>query len=515
MQISKKYYSSLSPIQLVSISCGIIASIGIYIHHRFGYSWISTSGHTVGSDDAFISFRYAENFAGGYGLVFNIGEYVEGYSNLLLVLLCSLASVFGVSDLLLFSIVVSMLSVFLTVGFMHRLVLASGGESYSATLICLIFALSPVVWANGATGLETVLHNMLFVGLLWSSISCEKPHRLLLVTVFTIALVLSRVDGFLLPFLISSWLLFIGSSVVAIWVLGSTVATLGALTLWRIFYYDDVIANTYYAKVSGPIADRLTSGIEFLLDNSIYNGIFALFTILVILYFLNKSKITFSMYFVAALTGYILFIGGDLYYDRFLLIPFMLLLVDLGIFLSKYSRFASLAISGIVIGSSMLVFVFDGRFDYQGERYDAWINLGKFLEKAPDDFVLAIDAAGKVPYFSKLPTIDMFGLNDRHIGKKKMVDVNFLVAHNKYDADYVVSRRPDIISTWVNSDLVGGPGMGPHHLKDYELRYLVNMSRFSREVNIKDLTGLSAQEKKAEYSPDFNYGVYFISGKNL
>jgi len=34
-------------------------------------------------DDAFISFRYAENFAAGRGLVFNVGERVEGYSNFL------------------------------------------------------------------------------------------------------------------------------------------------------------------------------------------------------------------------------------------------------------------------------------------------------------------------------------------------------------------------------------------------------------------------------------------------
>ena len=37
-------------------------------------------------DDAFISYRYAENVANGYGLVFNPGERVEGYSNLLWIL---------------------------------------------------------------------------------------------------------------------------------------------------------------------------------------------------------------------------------------------------------------------------------------------------------------------------------------------------------------------------------------------------------------------------------------------
>ncbi|MEO8377320.1 MAG: hypothetical protein ABI579_06590 [Candidatus Sumerlaeota bacterium] len=38
-------------------------------------------------EDAFITFRYTRNFAHGHGLVFNTGEHVEGYSNLLWVLI--------------------------------------------------------------------------------------------------------------------------------------------------------------------------------------------------------------------------------------------------------------------------------------------------------------------------------------------------------------------------------------------------------------------------------------------
>ena len=41
-------------------------------------------------DDAYISFRYVQNFVDGNGLVFNIGERVEGYTNLLWVLILSL-----------------------------------------------------------------------------------------------------------------------------------------------------------------------------------------------------------------------------------------------------------------------------------------------------------------------------------------------------------------------------------------------------------------------------------------
>jgi hypothetical protein len=42
------------------------------------------------SDDAFISFRYAQNLVAGHGLVYNAGERVEGYTNFLWTMLAAL-----------------------------------------------------------------------------------------------------------------------------------------------------------------------------------------------------------------------------------------------------------------------------------------------------------------------------------------------------------------------------------------------------------------------------------------
>src|SRR5690348_14687575 len=61
---------------------------GIWLQTTAGYSAEDNSGHAWGSDDAYISYRYAHNLMQGYGLVYNPGgERVEGYSNLLYVLL--------------------------------------------------------------------------------------------------------------------------------------------------------------------------------------------------------------------------------------------------------------------------------------------------------------------------------------------------------------------------------------------------------------------------------------------
>ena len=54
--------------------------------------WLSAAAWFL-CDDAFISFRYARNLLDGHGLVFNPGEYVEGYTNLLWLL--ELAALWG------------------------------------------------------------------------------------------------------------------------------------------------------------------------------------------------------------------------------------------------------------------------------------------------------------------------------------------------------------------------------------------------------------------------------------
>ena len=60
-------------------------------------------------DDAYISYRYSENFADGQGLVFNQGEKVEGYSNFLWVLILGLLKKVSV-DVILASKILGLLS---------------------------------------------------------------------------------------------------------------------------------------------------------------------------------------------------------------------------------------------------------------------------------------------------------------------------------------------------------------------------------------------------------------------
>ena len=62
-------------------------------------------------DDAMISMRYAWNFSHGHGLVWNAGEYIQGYTNLLMVMIMSLITFFFSKTMSV--LVVQMLGIFI------------------------------------------------------------------------------------------------------------------------------------------------------------------------------------------------------------------------------------------------------------------------------------------------------------------------------------------------------------------------------------------------------------------
>jgi hypothetical protein len=68
---------------------------------------------------------------------------------------------------------------------------------------------------------------------------------------------------------------------------------------------------------------------------------------------------------------------------------------------------------------------------------------------------VAVVPAGSIPYESRLPSIDMLGLNDEHIAHRKILYSAHLAGHEKYDSQYVLSREPDIII--INDHLTSTP----------------------------------------------------------
>src|SRR6185503_3325889 len=78
----------LSPSRL-AVALGVWLVVALAIAHIVRLAFVC--------DDAFISFRYAGHFASGHGIVFNLGERVEGYTNFLWVVVCAALYRIGVA----------------------------------------------------------------------------------------------------------------------------------------------------------------------------------------------------------------------------------------------------------------------------------------------------------------------------------------------------------------------------------------------------------------------------------
>lgn len=71
--------------------------------------------------------------------------------------------------------------------------------------------------------------------------------------------------------------------------------------------------------------------------------------------------------------------------------------------------------------------------------------LGRFLARHADSgSLVAVAAAGAIPYYSRLPTIDMYGLNDAHIARVPFPEGG-RGRLMKWDNGYVLDRAPDWI----------------------------------------------------------------------
>ncbi|HUM28488.1 MAG TPA: hypothetical protein PKN81_19755, partial [Anaerolineales bacterium] len=75
------------------------------------------------------------------------------------------------------------------------------------------------------------------------------------------------------------------------------------------------------------------------------------------------------------------------------------------------------------------------------------VRLGLFLaESTSPEAVIAVHAAGQIPYYSQRTTIDLLGLNDPIVAKGQGHG-EFYPGHNKWDYDYsIIHLRPDLIA---------------------------------------------------------------------
>jgi len=427
-------------------------------------------------DDCFIAFRYAKNLIGGHGLVFNPGEYVEGYTDFLWVLLMAGFGRVG-APLELASVVVGIASgafvIFLVAWIGAR---AAGWRDPLIWIAPLALASNRTFCAWSTGGLETQFFTaLLLAGLVRFTVERERSARRPWGSASLLALAtLTRPEGVI--FFGAAALLFLVDvvrrrrplSALAIWA-APYVAVVGAHLAWRLLYYGYPLPNTFYAKVSGI----------WLSQSSLYIGLFLRDHALVWLLPLVAFALAFRARFVGILfavsvflyTLYVLAIGGDRFEFRLMtpVLPLLFWLLQEGIARSvaRWSPperprpavvLAAIAAAILVLGAAYR----PNTIDYPPERHDVAsiedirayaarrAGEGRFLAGLVDDGyltgqeLLATGGVGALPYYSGLPVVDVYGLNDAAIAHRPIAERG-RIAHEKTATPQDLKERGVVI----------------------------------------------------------------------
>lgn len=411
----------------------LLGSMLAAVAHAYSLRWIS--------DDAFISFRYADNLLRGHGLVFNPGERVEGYTNFLWTMLMAAglavgveptwtATLLGLGSLLALPLlterVVARLRpdqagpvpfAALAVGASYLLASygTSGLETMFATAL-VIFALERAMagsaWAAGTAGVLATLahpdHGLLYAGLGAALLFARRPWKQLV--------------HYAAPFV----LLFV------------------PYFLWRYQYYGDVVPNTFHTK-SGELS-YFSQGAVYIWAFVIGSGVWAL-TWSVATGVAAAHDRVFRGFLLLAIIPYVIYvakIGGDFMYGRLLcvVLPPLFVLgeraVDAALAAGRRGRAAvgvvALALTGAptaVLGArhSDWHISDEGRFyrltslsplDIDSYYFRVGEDMRRYLTRLPVDPWIAFDCVGMTGYISRLPIVDRWGLTDAHVARQRI-----------------------------------------------------------------------------------------------
>lgn len=420
------------------------------------------------SDDAFISLRYARNLLDGHGLVFNPGERVEGFTGLLWVGMVALAGLLG-ADLLAAARVMGAAFGVATLWLSWRLAerLRPAGVHPLASL-----AAPALVAANGAfacwaaAGLETSL----WVFTASAAVLAALAGRHGLSSGLAALTVLVRPEGALVVLVLGlerAWAAWRARrpAVLGWWI--APVATIVALTAFRLAYYGDLVPNTFHAKAGGGPAQWVRGGRYLAAYLSDRDGL-AVAAGLLVFGLARGGAWRLASAVVATLWAGVVWVGGDgLPMYRFAVTPlpaWVALQAAVGGRLaaalagdapSAGRRAASAlvplaALAGIALAVSSQPRIpphFENARFQRDVEVPRWTRVGQRLRaEAPPGASLAAVPIGAVAYHSGLPAIDMVGLTDRHIARRDMPDMGAgWAGHEKHDGPYVLSRRPTFL----------------------------------------------------------------------
>lgn len=455
----------LSSVLICGLAIALLATV-VALH---AWPWVV--------DDAYISLRYARRLVEGDGLSWTDGERVEGYSNLLWVLLTAGLGWLGV-DWVAAVRILGLVSTAATIALMSfGGVLGPSGPARAAVIVFASLG-ATAVWAIG--GLEVPLVACLLMALVVvlqracsAAGPATRPRALWGAGALLSLLILTRPEGPLWAALAAFtvvWCRPRGSRAVgendqgpgwlstAGMVLGPPVLTLALLTGFRLAYYGDWLPNTAYAKAAGS-ADSRRLGLSYLGSALLATRALALPALVGLGAGFWRARrepvFVFAGLGLLAWCGYLVQVGGDAFPRSRLFVPAlvpMTVLAAMGFqLLSTLRGLRTVAWMAVVAMVSLGVFDACRRVEDSRQQLTEWewegIAVGKWLgDSFPERPLLAVDAAGAVPFASNLPCLDLIGLCDATIARSPVpAGWHFRAAHSRGNGAYVLARRPDLL----------------------------------------------------------------------
>ncbi|MDR2238055.1 MAG: glycosyltransferase family 39 protein [Chryseobacterium sp.] len=415
------------------------------------------------SDDSLISLRYVQRFLEGKGLTWTDGHRVEGYSNLLWVLAVSLPGKLGM-DLILAARIWGILCTVCMIGAILRYFSKQPVKKEYVFFAVGLLVTSPTlaVWAIG--GLEQPMYVLLVTLAVIEVIEIVNTGSLkrgLYLSIWLGLLALTRPDGFLFTLIASSFLLALNLKSrknlvkIALFSLFIPALFLSFQLIFRYAYYGELVPNTALVKVKVTLHHILRGGLYQL---RAFAGTFILSALglyfFYILAVVRKKTLGFYLLLnVLAWGGYVTLVGGDIFpafRHYYVLLIFFTFSIIFGLDAIRFRfnrKWILLMIPAFILNAVIQLYI-PQNYNAVEERWEfRGMQLGKALKNTfPDNTLIAVTAAGCIPYSSELPAVDMLGLNDYYIPRHPPADFGYgPLGHELGDGNYVLERNPDII----------------------------------------------------------------------
>ncbi|MCI0413037.1 hypothetical protein L0222_09580 [bacterium] len=408
-------------------------------------------------DDAYILLVYVQNFLKGNGWTYN-GTRVEGFSTTLWLVMLTL---FGFTRIPLPTLaqMLSVLSGLLCLLATYLLGRKVSLEPQRAVLACCLLAATGDFTFYMGTGLEQVFFTAVVAWCVGLSIT-ENHAALLRSFHFPLALaamILTRPEGALIAALILLWLAISTRTLLPVIRCGIVLTLmLAPILIAKWLYYGYWLPNTYYVKSHAGLANWGKGKGYVLYAFHRYNVIvwtlFLLLFVSVLQRRFQQIRRVFPLLLISAVWIISVVIqGGDNMVGRRVLLPILPLVYVALVGLAGSVRFHFAAVLTVALCAFLVHSFFSDRpvikhIEGWRREYVTRMKAGQYLRNHfPPNTLVALNAAGIIPFYSELPTIDMLGLNDPYIAHHGKRDRRLDFAHQAGDGAYVLSRKPHVI----------------------------------------------------------------------